>query len=405
MSNHETAFLNESWEALPDELETELGRILHYWQEFAADRKRGGFYGRIDEENKVHENAPRGSVLNARILWAFSAAFNRSQNHVYLQTADRAYEYIRNYLTDPVYGGLYWSVDYEGKMLQNHKQVYAQALGIYGLSEYYRASKNPEALEQALQLYRLVEQYSRDTRYGGYIDAFSREWNFLEDKRLSEKDENASKTMNTHLHIVEAYANLYSVHPTENIKENIRQLLVIFDNKIMHRSSHHLGLFFSDNWLMDDRIISYGHDIEAGWLLQSCAESIADEDLVLLTKENAIAITRAAMEGLDEDGGLWYEFNNENGMHIFEKHWWPQAEALVGFCNAWQLTDDFVYKNALLKCWQFIQNHILDLSRGEWFWGVDKNSHQLPGQDKAGIWKCPYHNSRACLELLKRLKA
>ncbi len=202
-------------------------------KQFAVDRQRGGFYGRIDEENAIHEKAPRGSVLNARILWTFSAAYNRFQNPVYLELAERAYQYIRDYLTDPVYGGLYWSVDYQGNMLEGHKQVYAQAFGIYGMSEYYRASKNPEALEQALTLYRLIEQYSRDTLYGGYIDAFSRDWSFLEDKRLSAKDENASKTMNTHLHIVEAYANLYTVHPSEKIKEDIRQLLWIFDEKII----------------------------------------------------------------------------------------------------------------------------------------------------------------------------
>lgn len=394
---------DSAWKAMPAELEAELRRILHYWEQFAVDRQGAGFYGRIDEENAVHKKAPKGSVLNARILWTFSAAFNRTLNPQYLVLAEKAYRFIRDYLTDPVYGGLYWSVDYNGNMLEGYKQVYAQAFGIYGLSEYFRASGNPEALDQALALYQLIEQYSSDPLHGGYIDAFSRDWTYLEDKRLSTKDENAPKTMNSHLHIVEAYANLFTIHPSKNLKDNISRLLWIFDEKIIQHTTHHLGLFFSVDWKLDNRVISYGHDIEAGWLLQSCAESIGDKDSVLTAKKNALAITFAAMEGLDEDGGLWYEFNFKKGNYIFEKHWWPQAEALIGFCNAWQLTGDNLYKNALLKNWHFIQNHILDISRGEWFWGVDKNGNRMPGQDKVGIWKCPYHNSRACLELLKRL--
>jgi len=393
------------WKALPSELESELDHILRYWQLFAVDGSHEGFYGRINQENIADERAPRGSVLNARILWTFSAAYNQLHHPVYLELATRAYRYLRTYLKDPEFGGLYWSVDWLGRIQDAHKQVYAQAFGIYGMSEYYRASRNPEALEEALTLYSLIERYSRDPRYGGYIDAFSRDWSFLENKRLSAKDENASKTMNTHLHVVEAYANLYAVHPTEKLRQDIQSLLRIFNEKIIHPENHHLGLFFSEDWKMENRIISYGHDIEAGWLLQSCAESIQDSDLVTRAKTNAIQITDAAMEGLDGDGGLWYEYNRETEKRIAEKHWWPQAEALIGFFNAWQLTGDEIYKNALLKNWQFIRNHILDGLGREWHWGIDENGKLIPGQDKVGIWKCPYHNSRACLELLKRLQA
>ena len=396
--------MEEAWKALPAELETELGQILHYWETFVTDRRYGGFYGRIDEDNQVHEWSPRGSVLNARILWTFSAAYNHFRNPVYLDLATRAYQYMVTYLTDHEFGGLYWSVDFKGKMLETHKQVYAQAFGIYGMGEYHRASKNPDALEKAMEWYHLIERYSRDQLYGGYIDAFARDWTFLKDKRLSPKDENASKTMNTHLHVVEAYANLYEIAPDENLKKDIQELLRIFDEKMINKASHHLSLYFSDDWITDERIISYGHDIEAGWLLQSCAESIGDPESITQARKNAVLITKAAMEGLDEDGGLWYEYHNEKNTLIREKHWWPQAEALIGFCNAWQLTGNILYKVALLNNWHFIRNHILDTSKGEWLWGVDQNRIKMPGQDKVGIWKCPYHNSRACLELIKRLK-
>jgi mannobiose 2-epimerase len=394
-----------SWQALPAEIEAELHRILHYWQAFSLDSVNGGFAGRIDQDNQVHPLDPKGSVLNARILWSFSAAYHHTQNPAHLEMASRAFQYIRNYFTDPVFGGLYWSVDYQGNKLDDHKQIYAQAFGIYGMSEYYRITKDERALELAMHWYHLIEKFSRDNRQGGYIDAFARDWSYLDDKRLSAKDENASKTMNTHLHIVEAYANLYQVWPSQNLKTAIIHLLQLFDEKIINHDNHHLGLFFTDDWEMDTGIISYGHDIEASWLLQSCAESIHDIESIQTSRRNAETITVAAMEGLDKDGGLWYELNNKTGEKIFEKHWWPQAEALIGFCNAWQLTGNLLYKNALISNWHFIQNYILDMKKGEWLWGVGRDGKKMAGQDKIGIWKCPYHNTRACLELLHRLKA
>jgi mannobiose 2-epimerase len=392
-------------QALADEVETELQNILHYWQRFSIDDENGGFVGRIDEHNHIHPLDPKGSVLNARILWCFSIAYQHTKNPDHLALASRAFNYIRTFLTDPEFGGLYWSVDYQGRKLDDRKQVYAEAFGIYGMSEYYRVTKDEKALDLALGWYQLIEKYSRDTKHGGYIDAFARDWSFLGDKRLSAKDKNASKTMNTHLHIVEAYANLYEVWPSQSLKAAIIHLLQLFDEKIINHDNHHLGLFFTDEWQMDATVISYGHDIEAAWLLQSCAESIHDSASVQTARRNAEVITLAVMEGLDEDGGLWYEYNSKTGKKTFEKHWWSQAEAMIGFYNAWQISGNSLYKNALVKTWQFIRNNIIDKSQGEWLWGVDQEGQAMPGQDKIGIWKCPYHNTRACLEIIKRLKA
>ena len=387
------------------ELVMELDNILGYWERFTPDYKNGGFFGQIDQDNQIVSGAARGSVLYSRILWTFSAAYRYTQNPRYLELAAHAYQYIRQFMTDPLYGGLYWSVDAEGNMLDGHKQVYAQAFGVYAMSEYYRASAAQDALQQALEGYSLIEKYSRDHQQGGYTEAFSRDWSFLADKRLSAKDENASKSMNTHLHLVEAYANLYEVHPDEKLKKDIIELLAIFNDRIINQENHHLGLFFSEDWQMDTSLISYGHDIEAGWLLLSCAESIADPACIAVAEQNAMIVTDAAMEGLDNDGGLWYEYNQKTDELVPEKHWWPQAEALIGFCNAWQLSGNRQYKNAMLKTWAFIRRYLLDNEQGEWYWGVDKNNLPLAGQDKVGIWKCPYHNTRAMLELLKRLGA
>ncbi len=299
-----------AWIAFPAELEAELNNILAYWEQYSVDYHQGGFLGKIDQENKVIANSPKGSVLNARILWTFSAAYHHSRKPVHLELATRAYNYILDFLTDPEYGGLYWSVDYQGRMLDGHKQVYAQAFGIYAMSEYFRASKDPNALKVAIEWYGLLEEHSRDAVYGGYTDAYARDWSLSDDQRLSAKDENAPKTMNTHLHMVEAYANLYTVWPDENLKTAILDLLQIFNVHIIDKSSYHLGLFFTSDWQLESAIISYGHDIEAAWLLQSCAESVGDAGTIEVAKKNAIRITVAAREGLDADGGLWYEFES-----------------------------------------------------------------------------------------------
>ncbi len=392
------------WNRLPDEIEEELKAILYYWEHNAVDTVGLGFVGRIDENNQKHPEAPRGAVLNTRILWTFSAVYRQTGNPQHLELAQRAFYYVREFITDREKGGLFWSVDHDGKMLDSHKQIYAQAFGIYAMSEYCRVTKDSEALRLAQDWYKLIEKNSLDEEYGGYIDAFARNWTTMDDMRLSAKDENASKTMNTHLHVVEAYANLFEVWPSPELRNRVIELLKIFDEIIIDRSGYHLTLFFNKQWKPDNTIISYGHDIEAAWLLLSCAESIRDEESIRTAKINALKITDAAMEGLDEDGGLWYEYDQKRMELIREKHWWPQAEALIGFCNAWQLSGNIAYKNALIKSWLFIKNHILDKKQGEWFWGIDKNNSPMSGQDKVGMWKGPYHNCRACLELLRRLK-
>jgi mannobiose 2-epimerase len=386
-----------------EEIRNEFYNILHFWTRFSLDMEKGGFVGKMDNLNKPIPGSPKGSVLNTRILWTFSAAYGLTNNSDHLSPATLAFYYIRDHFTDPVHGGLYWSVNADGKPLDTHKQIYAQSFGIYGMSEYYRVTKNEQALALAIEWYRLIEQYSLDTIEGGYIDAFDRDWSFLKDKRLSAKDDNALKTMNTHLHIIEAYANLYELWPDPLLRIRILELLTLFQEKILDKESHHMQLFFDEQWKPNPGIISYGHDIEAGWLLQSCAASTGDESWINLTKANALRITDAAMEGLDEDGGLWYELNTKNSQLIREKHWWPQAEALIGFCNAWQISRNPLYLNAMLKNWQFISKYILDRKKGEWFWGVTADHSIMANQDKIGLWKCPYHNSRACIQLLRRL--
>ncbi len=382
--------------------EQALLSILEYWMQHATDNVNGGFVGKIDNENNVDPAAPKGAVLNTRILWAFSAAYNQYSNKRYLDTATRAFDYIEKHFFDKEFGGVFWTVDVTGNMLDSKKQIYAQAFCIYGLSEYYVASGDKKSLNTALQLYESIEEYSYDTLMKGYLEAFTREWVEPDDLRLSEKDANEKKTMNTHLHLIEAYANLYKVHASSDLKNKIIQLLELFNKYFISQETYHLKLFFDEAWNEKPDVISYGHDIEAAWLLLRCAEIIQHENWIQIFKQNAIKITDAAARGFDTDGGLWYEYNSSHQKLIKEKHWWVQAEAMVGFFNAYQISNNKKYLNFSTNNWHFIQQHIIDKKNGEWFWGINED-YSIMQEDKVGLWKCPYHNARACLEIAQRI--
>ncbi len=387
-----------------NELEGELKNILSYWMKYGTDEKYGGFIGRIDFFNNPDVQADKGSVLNSRILWSFSAAYNYTKDTIYLQCAQRAYDYFIDHFIDKKYGGVYWSVDYKGNASGTKKQVYAQSFAIYAMSEFYRASGTTAAMQHAVDLFAVIEQYSYDNIIGGYIDAFAENWDGMKDVRLSEKDANEKKTMNTHLHILEAYSNLYRIWSYDLLKTKIQALLQNFIDYIIDHKTGHLVLFFDEDWKRKSTMISYGHDIEAAWLLQEAAAAIDDAAFIAQTKELALVMTDAASEGLDTDGGLWYEYEPASRHLIKEKHWWPQAEAMVGFFNAWQLSGKDVYLEAAVNNWHFTKQYICDKENGEWVWGVKADYTIMKEQDKAGTWKCPYHNSRACLEIIKRIK-
>lgn len=318
------------------------------------------------------------------------------------KTAQRAYDYILGYFIDKEYGGVYWAVDANGNMRDGRKQIYGLAFCIYGLAEYYKISNEQQSLDTAIDLYNCIELYSFDKNKNGYIEAFTREWAAISDLRLSEKDNNERKTMNTHLHIVEAYANLYAVWPDAGLKEKTSNLLFLFDRYFVNSANHHLNLFFDDDWQLKSSLQSYGHDIEAAWLLLQCAEIIEEEKWIDQFRQYAVPVTEAATEGLDADGGLWYEYEPDGDQLIHEKHSWPQAEAMIGFYNAYQLTEKEKYLQMSLRSWEFVKKHIKDKENGEWFWGVNGDYTIMP-KEKTGFWKCPYHNSRACIELVKRI--
>lgn len=395
--------MKELLEQYQREMEGELDAILRFWMEHAIDGENGGFIGRVDHNNKAYPEAPKGSVMNSRILWAFSAAYRLSRKEEYLKVAGRAYQYLVTYFVDQEYGGVYWTVDYKGAPLDTKKQIYALAFAVYGLCEFYRASQQAGAKLLAIDLYNDIVAHSYHKRYGGYLEALSRDWKELEDLRLSAKDANERKSMNTHLHLLEAFTALYRVWPGEMLRQQVAQLVNDFLHHIISKENDHLILFFDDAWQQRSHIISYGHDIEAAWLLQEGASAIGNGLLQMNVKHYARKLTEAAAKGLDGDGGLWYEYDYETHHLVKEKHSWPQAEAMVGFFNAWQLTGDEKYLKQSLKSWQFVKEYIHDKKGGEWLWGVYEDYSPMNKEDKIGIWKCPYHNSRACMEIIERI--
>lgn len=375
--------------------------ILPFWIEKMQNRQEGGFYGQIDGRNQLNPVANRGAILNARILWTFSAAYRLMNRHEYLKIAERAYDYIETFFIDKEQGGAYWELDYKGNPVNTKKQTYLQGFMLYGFSEFHRATGDARALERAKEFFRLIEQH-RDDSQGGYFEAFTRDWQPIEDMRLSEKDANEKKTMNTHLHILEPYTNLLRIWRDEELITAQRRLIDVFIDKIVDRETHHLYLFFDEAWNLRSSAISYGHDIEASWLLMEAAEILGDNDLIDKIRPISLKIAEAALEGVDAEGGLNYE--RVNGHTDREKHWWVQAEAVVGFSSAYRNSGNGQFREKALRVWDYIQHHIVDREHGEWHWSCLPDGSINRTEDKAGFWKCPYHNGRMCMEMMELKK-
>ena len=444
--------------------------ILRFWLDNMQDREHGGFYGRMDGRMQLHPEAEKGAILNARILWTFSAAYRVLKKNVYLDAAERAKNYILDHFIDKEHGGVFWSVDYLGQPLDTKKQFYAIGFMIYGLSEFVRATSDREALDTALELYECIEQYSLDKVHNGYIEACTREWGEIADMRLSELDANYPKSQNTHLHIIEPYTNLLrclremvvttsynyvpvigAVLPVDvtvpvellaRVEDSLRNLIDIFTDKILNPETHHLDLFFNMDWTRGGgHIESYGHDIECSWLLHEAALVLGDKKVLEKVEPIVQLVAKASEKGLRPDGSMIHEMkctigNAQSSMHNAQctmhnrqwsmvnaqctmhnaqssmdngqwsmdedRHWWVQAENVVGWLNIYQYFGDEEALQRAEACWEYIKQNLIDYEHGEWYWSRRKDGTLNLDDDHAGFWKCPYHNSRMCLETIER---
>ena len=390
-------------QALAAQVREELTRdILPFWAERMQDG-HGGFLGRMDGQGQLHPDAPKGAILNARILWTFASACRVLDDPAWKAVADAAFVQIRDRFHDPVYGGVYWSLDAQGQPLDTKKQYYAIAFAIYGLAEYFRATGKAEALDLAIRLYRDIETHSLDPDKGGYLEAAQRDWSPIADMRLSDKDRNDAKTMNTHLHILEGYTALYRVWRDEALRRSLTDLVTLFLERIT-RTDGHLGLFFDEDWVSQTEMVSYGHDIEASWLLYESAQVLGDEALTERIRLCSQKMAGAALEGWSPEGGMIYEYDPATGAKDADRHWWVQAETVVGCLWQYRLRGDEVWLDRALRTWDFIRQHLL-APDGEWYWSLRTDGTPNTGDDRAGFWKCPYHNGRMCLEILQNTSA
>jgi mannobiose 2-epimerase len=453
-----------------------LEDILPFWRRRTVDERRGGFIGQMSNDLRVQEDAPKGLILNARILWTFSAAYAYTQDDQDRALAQRAYEYLMDHFLDRQYGGCFWELDPNGAVLDDKKKIYGEAFCLYALAEYYRVFGASQALDRAGEIFDLIEMHARDERYGGYLEVMSRDWQPCEDMRLSDKDMNEKKSMNNHLHILEGYTSLLRAlswrgrpglasrgrpafvcedqkqgqdalatgeqgqdalvteeQGQDALATSLRDLIGIFQRHILNSEQTHLQHFFDDAWTPKSDSYTFGHDIEGSWLLCEAAEVVAGAptwrgrpglvsrgrpargsetkeqgqdalatSLMTDVQDVALRIARTVLtQGLDADGGLFYEGRSGRIINP-NREWWPQAEAVVGFYNAWQLTGDKAFREAAGRCWQFIQNHVVDHEHGEWFWCVRPDGTPDLSLPKVSPWKCPYHNGRCCLEIIRR---
>lgn len=377
--------------------------ILPFWINNMVDRENGGFFGRIDGHGNLHSDAEKGGILNGRILWTFSAAYRVLGNPEYLEMATRAKDYIINHFFDREFGGTYWSLDCKGNPKDTKKQFYAIGFMIYGLSEYVRATGDKEALDYAIRLFDCIEEHSLDRQYNGYIEACTREWGEIADMRLSDFDANYPKSQNTHLHIIEPYTNLYRVWKDERLEKALRNIIGIFTDKILNPETNHLDLFFENDWTRGaGHLESYGHDIECSWLIHEAALVLGDAEVLHRVEEIVPLVAKASEKGLNPDGSMIHEANLDTGHADRDLHWWVQAETVVGFYNIYQHFGDESALDKAFHCWQYIKDNLIDYENGEWYWSRRPDGTLNLDDDKAGFWKCPYHNGRMCLEIIER---
>jgi len=377
----------------------QLFKDLDYWINNSLDESEGGFVGTIDHHNQVIPKAPKGIILNTRILWSFSAASNHLATKYFESVSKRAFNYLKNHFFDEKYGGFYWELDYKGVPVNKRKQVYAQAFAIYSLSEYYLLSNDEKAKEMAITLFHLLEEKAYDSVNGGYIEAFDEDWGELSDLRLSVKDMNAAKTMNTHLHVLEAYTLLLRIYDSEDLKSSLKSLILLLQDKFLNDNFHY-NLFFDTKWNLLSHSVSYGHDIEAVWLLIDAAVALNEPSLLAKVNESAIRVAETFRhEAIDEDKAILNEKNLLSNEVDNDKHWWPQVEALIGFDYVYRLTKDNSYLEKSVAIWNYIKNNLLDHVHGEWYFRVNDKGEVYKEEDKVSMWKAPYHTTRACIKL------
>jgi mannobiose 2-epimerase len=391
---------------LQHEIASELeGNLLPFWRDRVFDHRRETFVAHMANDGTVRNDAPFGLILASRLLWTFAALSRRLGDPQDLELAWRAFEVLESSFRDREHGGYFWQVDVDGRPLDRSKKTYGQAFCIYALSELHLATNDAAPLEAALELFGRIERHAHDPEFGGYLEARAANWSETSNLQLSARDMVAAKSMNTHLHLLEAYTNLFTAIVDPRVARRLDELIGLFDRRIIRSPERatHLDHFFDARWHRLSENRTYGHDIEASWLLCETASGRGEDDLGETVRRRAIQLARSTLaEGLDSGGGLSYEGIDGQVVNT-DRDWWCQAEAVVGFWNAYQLTGEQTFADAAQKVWRFIQEHLVDCVNGEWFWRARADGSIDDSEPKVSEWKGPYHTVRMCLEMMRRL--
>lgn len=384
---------------LTKECKQELeGRILPFWKNL-IDQDNGGYYGYMDANLRVDEDAPKGVILNSRILWFFSNCYLTIGGEENLAYATHAYRFLAEHCYDKEQGGVYWMMSSNGTVREAMKHTYNHAFAVYALASYYDASKDEKALKLAFDIFNTIEEKTTDEI--GYKEAFTRNWVEIENDALSENGLMAQKTMNTMLHLLEAYTELLRVKRDARVEERLRALLTAVQEKVFDDDTACLRVFFDRELQVIGDIHSYGHDIEAAWLIDRACEVLDDKAVTAACERMTLRIAENISKLAIENGAL----NNErDGAHINkDRIWWVQAEGIVGYLNAYQHCGNEAYLSIAQTLWTYIKGYLLDKREGgEWYWLVDFEGKPSAVKPIVEPWKCPYHNGRMCLEVIKR---
>lgn len=374
--------------------------LIPFWQSL-EDKENGGYYGYMSYDLQIDKQAVKGCILNSRILWFFSNAYLLLGEERLLENAKHAFLFLKEHCVDRECGGVYWSLDFQGKPEDTTKHTYNQAFAIYALSSYYDASKDEEALELAKALYEIIETRCKDEY--GYLEAFTKDFKPEENDKLSENGVIAEKTMNTLLHVFEAYTELYRVTKEESVADQIRFMMDIIADKVYNKELGRQEVFFDRTWNSLIDLYSFGHDIETAWLVDRGLEVLGDEEYTKKLSSITKQITKNIYERAYVDHSLVNEA--ENGVVDTTRVWWVQAETVVGFMNGYQkMPEHPEYLEAAKDVWSYIQNYLIDKRKGsEWFWALDENRKPLE-KPIVEPWKCPYHNGRMCFEVIRRMQ-
>ncbi len=393
-------------ETLQRHLET---RILPFW-EGLTDQENGGFYGYVDKDLKVHRDAHKGCILNSRILWTFSTAARVLGEEKYLEYARHALTFMERF-EDKERGGVYWSVSAEGEPLDKTKHTYCQAFAIYGLAAYMRAAGKQDSLysiarDRALRLFCVIESHCSDE--GGYGEAFEPDYTPVSNEKLSdnptlmERGEVAQRTMNTLLHVLEAYAELYRAEPDEEVREAGEKCLQRFLKVMYNQPKRRLEVFYDRNYRSLLDMQSFGHDIEASWLMWDAAEAFIPEEERAPYHDMCLTLAEATCERAFTDHGMENEI--VEGVVEHTRVWWVQAETVLGFANAYDLSGDAAWLALAEQQYRYIERFVADpRPGGEWFWSLDEDGTPTE-KPIVEEWKCPYHNGRMCLRLMEQGK-